>query len=103
MSLEAVAGKNPVSHVGKVYSLLAQQIAKTIYRSNSEVEEVYVWVCSRIGRPVDDPWLVSTQVALAEGAAIADVTETITKICHEELRNVGKFCERLARGELSVC
>lgn len=28
-TLEAAAGKNPVSHVGKIYNLLAHEIAET--------------------------------------------------------------------------
>ena len=103
MSLEAIAGKNPVSHVGKIYSLLAQQIAQRVYASTDALEEVYIWLCSRIGSPVDVPWFASARVALAQDATIEDVQGVITRICHEELQDVPTFSERLTRGELPVC
>jgi S-adenosylmethionine synthetase len=52
---EAAAGKNPVSHVGKIYSVLTHLLADQIYTQVSGVREVVVWLCSRIGDPVDRP------------------------------------------------
>jgi S-adenosylmethionine synthetase len=103
MTMEAAAGKNPVSHVGKVYNLLAYQIAESIHESLDAVEEVYVWLCSQIGRPLNDPWSVSAQVALAEGAAISDVAGPIQHIFQQEMAAIGSLIERLTRGELHVC
>jgi hypothetical protein len=40
MSLEAAAGKNPVSHVGKI-NVLARRIAEAIVASAPEVREVH--------------------------------------------------------------
>jgi S-adenosylmethionine synthetase len=51
MSTEAAAGKNPVSHVGKIYTLLSHQMAQHIYTAVDGVAEVYVWLCSQIGQP----------------------------------------------------
>jgi S-adenosylmethionine synthetase len=101
MTLEAAAGKNPVSHVGKVYNVLAHEIAQTICDSIDAVEEVYVWLCSQIGRRLDEPWAASAEVALAEGAVISDVAAPIQEIIHTEMANIGSFTERLVRGELS--
>ncbi len=33
-SLEAAAGKNPINHVGKIYSIMAQLISKSIYEKD---------------------------------------------------------------------
>ncbi len=49
MSLEAAAGKNPISHVGKIYNLLAQKIAQKLVSEIEEIEEAYVTIVSRIG------------------------------------------------------
>ena len=43
MTMEAAAGKNPVSHVGKIYNLLSHQLARKIHAQVEGVEEVYVW------------------------------------------------------------
>jgi S-adenosylmethionine synthetase len=103
MSTEAAAGKNPVSHVGKIYNLLSYQIANHIYSSVPGIEEVYVWLCSQIGHPVDQPWIASAQVVLKPDAALVDVEPAIKCIINEELADIQTFCQRLARGELAVC
>ena len=54
MSLEAYFGKNPVHHIGKVYTYLANKIAKRIYNSLQIESEVYL--VSQMGRPINDPW-----------------------------------------------
>jgi S-adenosylmethionine synthetase len=64
---EAAAGKNPVSHVGKIYNLLSFKIANDIVEKVDGVEEVYVWLLSQIGVPVNKPKLVSVQAVLEEG------------------------------------
>ena len=50
-SNEAAAGKNPVSHVGKIYNLLSHRIAHHVYTIIEPVEEIDVWLCSQIGAP----------------------------------------------------
>lgn len=103
MTLEAAAGKNPVSHVGKVYNLLAHQIADRIYHASDAVEEAYVWLCSRIGRPLDQPWSMSVQLSLAGDATVGDVRDRVNQIVNQELSSVYQFTDRLTRGELPVC
>jgi len=102
MGTEAAAGKNPVSHVGKIYSLLTHQIAAHIYEKVEAVEEAYVWLCSQIGRPVNDPWITSVQVMLAPGSDLPDVQPAIENIIAGELADIQSFTKRLARGELPV-
>ncbi|MFQ5857916.1 MAG: methionine adenosyltransferase [Anaerolineae bacterium] len=102
MGTEAAAGKNPVSHVGKIYNLLSHQIAGHIYDSVEAVEEAYVWLCSQIGHPVDEPWIASAQVVLAPRAGLPDVEPAIREIIDRELADLRSFTDRLARGELSV-
>lgn len=102
MTMEAAAGKNPVSHVGKIYNLLARQVAERIWDSLEAVEEATVWLCSQIGRPIDEPWMTTVEVALARGAAVDDVRQPIEQIVTEELADIGSLVKRLTRGELHV-
>jgi S-adenosylmethionine synthetase len=62
ISNEAAAGKNPVSHVGKIYNLLSFELAKAIYKEINGLEEVYVWLLSEIGRPVNKPKFIAVQI-----------------------------------------
>jgi S-adenosylmethionine synthetase len=101
-STEAAAGKNPVSHVGKIYNLLSHQMASHIYTVVEAVEEVYVWLCSQIGAPVDAPWIASAQVLLVPGAGLADVEHLIKDVMYAELADMQAFIARLVRGELPV-
>jgi S-adenosylmethionine synthetase len=56
MSLEAACGKNPVSHVGKIYNVMAQKIAEEIFAQTGKGAEVIMQ--SRIGHPVTNPPIV---------------------------------------------
>ena len=55
MSLEAAAGKNPVNHVGKIYSIVSKEIAQDIVKLYPEIKECNVSIVSQIGRRIDDP------------------------------------------------
>lgn len=67
MSLEAAAGKNPVSHAGKLYNALAMQLAHDIHAHVAGVAEVSVQLLARIGRPLDEPEIAAVEVAVAGG------------------------------------
>jgi S-adenosylmethionine synthetase len=103
MTLEAAAGKNPVSHVGKIYNLLSHHMARRIHADVSGIREVYVWLCSQIGRPLDDPWTVSVELSLAPNVDFHPVKSAVRQIIDDELQHVDQFVQRLCRGELPVC
>jgi len=103
MSTEAAAGKNPVSHVGKIYNHLAHQMASHIWESVAGVEEVNVWLCSQIGRPLSDPWSVAVELVPKPEACPADLESAIQEVIAAELGNLPAFVKRLTRGELQVC
>lgn len=102
MSTEAVAGKNPLSHVGKLYTLLAGQIAGQIYARVPGLAEVNVWLGSQIGRPVDQPAVASVQLIYAEIPPVASFRAEVEAIIAGELAGIGDFSARLARGEIPV-
>ena len=103
VSNEAAAGKNPFSHVGKIYNLLSYEIADRIYVSVEGVEEVYVCLISQIGRPINEPWLASASVKLKPGAAIGDVENEVRQVIAEALSNISAFCDCLIGGVATVC
>lgn len=102
MSTEAAAGKNPFSHVGKIYNVLCQELAEKIYTELEPVKEVCVRMCSQIGREISDPWMVSTEVVLSQGTELKEVEEPIKAIIAKQLRGMEDFVRRLASGEFSV-
>ncbi len=99
---EAVAGKNPVSHVGKIYNVLAFQLAARIHREIAGVNEATVQLCSRIGSRIDRPAALAVQVSLAHRVSLSGVSNPIRQIVKESLQQIGTFCEELARGKYPV-
>jgi S-adenosylmethionine synthetase len=100
---EAAAGKNPVSHVGKIYNILTHKIAGCIYDQVAGLEEVYVWLVSQIGKPIDHPAIAVAQVITEPGTPINNVRSDIDEIMNYELENINKFCDDLARGKIQIC
>ena len=103
ISSEAAAGKNPVSHIGKIYNILTYRIADRIYREVSGLREVYVWLLSRIGEPVNKPRVAAVQVIPERGLKLETIQEPVKAIILDELDHIRDFCLSLARGEVSIC
>lgn len=102
MSSEAAAGKNPVSHVGKIYNFLCYRIANEVMEKVGGVREVYVWLLSQIGRPINEPSVVSTQVITSNGVDLKKITPEISEIIHYEFDHLVEFCDDLAKGFITV-
>jgi S-adenosylmethionine synthetase len=100
---EAAAGKNPVSHVGKIYSVLTHLLAERIYREITGLEQVIVWLCSRIGAPINEPQVAAVQLTLQAGFRISHIVEPVQQIVARELERMPDFCIELAQGKYPVC
>ena len=100
---EAAAGKNPTSHVGKIYNLLTYQIAKRIESEINGVREAYVWLLSEIGRPINEPKIASVQLILDPGMTLKEVSDKVQDLVAAELSHIDKFSEDLAHGRMPVC
>ena len=103
MSTEAAAGKNPISHVGKIYTFLTHGIADHVYKNVPGIAEIYVWLCSQIGQPIDQPLVASAQLVLKPGASLSDVHEPVKEVIERELADIYSFTKRLTAGEFPVC
>jgi len=102
MTLEAVAGKNPVSHVGKLYNVLAQELAQDLVRSVPGVTAAQVRLVSCIGRPIDQPQVVHVELFLAEGD-LGSVRAQVDGLVREHLSTIPSLTARFVRGEVRVC
>ncbi|MBP1752768.1 MAG: methionine adenosyltransferase [Geobacteraceae bacterium] len=103
MGTEAAAGKNPVSHVGKIYNVLSHKIAREIYEKVDGVKEVYVLLLSRIGTPIDLPQVAAAQILPEKGRKTGEMAGQVEQILGEALANIGVFCMELGRGVYPVC
>ncbi len=99
---EAAAGKNPVSHVGKIYNLLSHEIARHVYRNVRGLREVTVWLCSQIGKPIDRPLMAAAHLITEPGVDIEDVYDAVVAVIDRELDSIHAFTKRLALGDVSL-
>jgi len=100
---EAAAGKNPVSHVGKIYNTLTHKIASEVYHKVSGLEEVYIWLLSQIGKPIDEPAVAAAQVVMKANNSFESIKRQIEEVVNHELENIDKFTEELAKGKIPIC
>jgi len=100
MSMEAAAGKNPVTHVGKLYNLLSFDIADRIVREHEgKVKEVWVRIVSQIGKPIDEPQAAAAQIIPEKGASLKSIQKDAEALIDEELENIYKLTDRIVQGK----
>ncbi len=105
MSLEAVCGKNPINHVGKLYNIMSTEIAREIFqRGQGDIIEAHVKLLSQIGRPITDPWIASIELIEAENVNFESVRKIADEVFEEKM---GKdsfldLRKRLIAGEVQV-
>lgn len=102
MTMEAVAGKNPVTHVGKLYNVTAMRIAASLVREVRDVREAYCYLVSQIGKPIQEPRVVDVQVRTEENRPLSDLMPAIEEIVHTELANIGGLWQDFVRGDITV-
>ena len=98
MSLEAPAGKN-INHPGKLYQILAHLIAQEVGKI-SGVKECSVRILSQIGKPLDQPQVVSVKVIAKNFNQIKD---KIYEIVDEKLNNLTKIQMEIVKGKFAIC
>ena len=100
MSMEAAAGKNPVTHVGKLYNLLSFDIADRIVKENpGKVKEVWVRIVSQIGKPIDEPQAATAQIIPEKGTKLSACKGDAESIIDEELSRIYKLTDRIVAGK----
>ncbi len=103
MSMEAAAGKNPVTHVGKLYNVLSNLIAQDIVKEHGgDVEEVHVRIVSQIGRRIDDPHVASIQVMYSDNADRSKIQNNIRNLADDRLAHISDLTKMFVEGKVSV-
>jgi S-adenosylmethionine synthetase len=91
MSLEAASGKNPVTHVGKIYNLKAREIAEEIGGGEKFSE---VKILSQIGAPLDEPQTVEVKSQVEQ--------EKVKEVVEEKLSNFESVTDSCVKGKYST-
>jgi len=101
-SLEAACGKNPISHVGKVYNVLALRAAQDIIEHVPTVRAVTVYVLSQIGAPLDQPLVATALVHTTDGTLTSDIQADVQNLLDEHLGEVSSLCTCILNRELTL-
>lgn len=102
MSLEAVCGKNPVSHVGKLYNVVARRAAAAIVDEVPGVLEAYCFLASHIGRSIFEPQVFDVQVRLEDARALDARRARIAEAALAQLQRLDVMWRDALEGALDL-
>jgi len=83
---------NPVSHVGKIYNIAANMMAREVVEKFPAVENVYIYLVSQIGRPINEPQLVHTRVW---GGVTDTELQDIKEYVADRVREIGTLWKKI--------
>ncbi len=95
-SMEGACGKNPVYHIGMLYSVAAQRIAQRIFAELGTSVEVFL--SSQTGQPLTQPWqVIINTVGKNPGL------DELRRIALEELSNIPSITIDFLEDRLRLC
>jgi len=97
-SAEALAGKNPISHVGKIYNSWGFYLANKIVEYTG-VDQAYVWLLSTIGSPVNEPASIAVEVSTRLPNTFK-INKAIEQLIAYEIENLDKYMKDLQVGTI---
>jgi S-adenosylmethionine synthetase len=99
MTMESVAGKNPVTHVGKLYNVAAHRIAAALVEDIEEVMAAEVYMVSRIGYPVTDPRAVDVRLGTVGRTLSRGVQERAAALVAKQVAGLDQLWRQLVAEE----
>jgi S-adenosylmethionine synthetase len=102
MTMESVAGKNPITHVGKLYNIAAGIIAQQIVDALPDAEGAECRMVSTIGCPIDDPQIVEVRLYGTDADECAGMATAVEAIVRQELGEISGYSDRLLSGEMGI-
>jgi S-adenosylmethionine synthetase len=103
MSMEASAGKNPVTHVGKLYNILSSQVAQKIYdMAGGDILEVNTRILSQIGKPIDLPQAANANIIYAPNVDKSKYEREARAIFDEMLQNIDRLTMEIVEDKITV-
>ena len=100
MSMEATSGKNPITHIGKIFNVMSKLIADDIAKKVTSDAEIHVRLLSQIGKPVSEPLTASVQILSQDQSKYQSWKKDAESITAEWLDNVDKVTELIALGKV---
>jgi len=101
MTLESVAGKNPITHVGKLYNLCAGLLAQALVDEIDGIDEAECVLVSRIGHPIDDPQLAELRIHCDAAPGERPFVQA-AELAREQIRAIPTLWRELLDGRLAL-
>ena len=99
MTLEATAGKNPISHTGKIYNICASKIVNRILKEHSDLEQVSCFIVSEIGKPINEPQAINLEIL---SLRTTELEKDVQAIAREEMEDLPNCWKGIVRREHSL-
>ena len=103
MSMEATSGKNPITHIGKIYNVMSKLIADDVAKKVTSDAEIRVRLLSQIGKPVSEPLNASIQIVLPDAENDPNLPKWRSEaesIAEQWLDNVDKVSDMIIEGKV---
>lgn len=88
MTMESVAGKNPVTHVGKLYNIVARAIAASACHRIEGLSAAECYLVSRIGHPIREPQLIQLRICDRAGRPPEELRGPLGGLVEEHLAQI---------------
>lgn len=102
MTMEAAAGKNPVTHVGKLYNVAAEEISQRIVTGIPGIGSAMCLLVSQIGHSIEEPQMIDIRLQREPGADLGQATAMTREIVFEQLRRFDALKADLLKGRRVV-
>ena len=102
MCMEAMAGKNPITHVGKLYTATANRIAAAIVDEVPGIRDAECYLVSQIGKPIDQPSIAHISIRHADSGLTREAAGSIRSIAEREIAKVSGLWKGFLSGSLPV-
>lgn len=102
MSLEAAAGKNPVTHVGKIYNVVARQIAENLLVELPDINGAQCLLVSRIGQPISQPACIEIKLRTDNGHLMDIYSRRIEQIAEACLSQIPALRDGFIAGKFDL-
>lgn len=99
MSLEAAAGKNPINHIGKIYNILATEMAMRITREYPEIKECDISILSQIGKKISEPHNLNINIITEDASDFQKLQGKVNYVAEGMLDNMSQLTLDISLGK----
>ena len=92
-----------MTHVGKLYNVLANKVANEIVRmGRGDIVEVHTRILSQIGKPIDRPQAASANIIYAKNVNPSKYEKEAKALFDESLAKITDLTDEIVSGRITV-